>query len=153
MRDAFIITIILIALFLTAGYMYNIMAPHFAKLGIISSDFGPSAKDGGIFVSRDFGRSWRQIADDESDIPKSSVFGLEFDKRNSEVLMIATSNGLFRSANEGNTWKPFISGVLETGEGVGSFAIDPKNRERMYIAPYSKDMGGRILKSQGGGFY
>ena len=153
MRDAFIITIILIALFLVAGYMYNVMAPHFAKLGIISSDFGPEAKDGGLFVSKDFGRSWNQIVDKEEDISKSSVFGLEFDKRNSDVITIATSRGLFRSENMGNSWSSFLGEALSANEGVGSFAIDPKNRERMYVAPYSTDRGGRILKSKGEGFY
>lgn len=153
MRDAFIITIGLVALFLVAGYTYNVMAPHLAKLGIISSDFGPKAKDGGLFVSRDFGRSWKQIVDEGDDIIKSSVFGLEFNEKNSEALTLITSRGLFKSEDAGNTWAIFEYGSLEISGGVGSFAIDPKNRERIYIAPYSKGGGGRILKSKGEEFY
>ena len=122
MRDAFIITIILIALFLVAGYMYNVMAPHFAKLGIISSDFGPEAKDGGLFVSKDFGRSWNQIVDKEEDISKSSVFGLE--------NPIACTRGLLAGEESGCSLKCRIPTLIDRTTKCGQARTEQLSKER-----------------------
>lgn len=153
MRDAFIITIILIALFLLLGYMYNAMAPYLVKLGILESIFTPATRDAGLFYSNDFGRSWNQLKDKGEDITKNEIFDIQFDKNAPNALTIAASEGLYRSENLGGDLYYITSGVLRAGESVNSFAVDPKSSQRMYVASYTKDKGGRILKSKESGFY
>lgn len=150
MRDAFIITISLLGLFLLIGYAYNAMSPYFVKLGILESEYAPTSSDGGIFRSDDFGRSWNQIG---GDLTRSEVFGMEFQNAGANILIVAASSGLHKSEDGGNTWRLVASGVLSGGEAVSSFAVDPQNSQRIYVASYSRGARGRILKSKEEGFY
>ena len=150
MRDALIITISLIGLFLLIGYVYNAMSPYFVKLGVLESEYAATSSDGGIFRSNDFGRSWSQLS---GDLTRSKIFSMEFQDAYANTLTVAASSGLHKSEDRGDTWRLVASGVLSGGEAVSSFAIDPQNSQRIYIASYSQDKRGRILKSKEEGFY
>ncbi len=153
MRDALIITITLVGLFLLIGYMYNLMSPYFTKLGVLEQSNVPVSGDGGIFRSLDSGRSWSQIGDGASDIKKSEVFDIQFDGKNPGSLTVATSKGLYRSDDGGDSWRQIANEALLVNEGVTSFAPDHKNSQRMYISSYLPAGRGRILKYKEGRFY
>lgn len=153
MRDALIITIMLIGLFLVAGYVYNVMSPHFEKLGLKEQSLGPRVSDGGIFRSEDSGRSWSQIKDSGENISKQEVFEIQFDAEDPGILRIASSGGLYKSVDGGNGWSIVSDIAPVSAESVRSFAIDPKNPQRMYVASNFQSGRGRILKSKDGGFY
>ena len=158
MRDALVITITIIGISLFAGYVYNIMRPHFEQIGILqpAESRAYTAPDGGVFRSSDNGQSWRQltnIKDEQRNFLSSDVFNIEFSPDNPDVIYIATSRGAYISANSGDEWSAFVSGALGLGEPVYAIAIDPKHTQRIYISTSSSGGGGRILKSQGAGFY
>lgn len=153
MRDALIITITLVGLFLVAGYVYNVMSPHFEKLGIKEPSSAPTADEGGIFRSEDSGRTWSQIRDSGENISRQEVFEIQFDAENPEILRVASSGGLYKSIDGGNKWSIVSDIALIAQESVNSFAIDPKNSKRVYVALNSRSGQGRILKSKGDRFY
>lgn len=158
MRSAIIITITIVGMSLFAGYVYNIMRPHFERIGILqpAESSAYTAPDGAVYRSNDSGRSWKQltnIKDGQKNFLTSDVFDIQFMPDNPDVIYIATAHGAYVSANGGDGWQPFISGTLGAGEPTYAIAIDPENPQRMYIAAASASAGGRILKSQGSGFY
>jgi photosystem II stability/assembly factor-like uncharacterized protein len=135
------------------------MRPHFERIGILqpAESLAYAASDGGVFRSSDNGRSWKQLTnikekDDQKKFLSSDVFEVQFMPDNPDVIYMATNHGAYVSVNSGDEWRPFISGALGTGDPVYAIAIDPENPQRMYITATSAS-GGRILKSQGLGFY
>jgi len=64
MRDALLITFILIFIFVSIGAIYNLMEPYLLKMGF--KDGGIKiTNDGGVFLSFDFARSWEQVIEAE----------------------------------------------------------------------------------------
>ena len=61
-----------------------------------SDDFRPY-----VFVSTDYGDSWRSIA---SNLPTGSVYVIEEDPKNPNLLYVGTEFGLFASIDRGSSW-------------------------------------------------
>ena len=61
-----------------------------------SDDFRPY-----VFVSTDYGDSWRSIA---SNLPTGSVYVIEEDPKNPDLLYVGTEFGLFASIDRGSSW-------------------------------------------------
>ena len=61
-----------------------------------SDDFRPY-----VFVSTDHGASWRSIA---SNLPTGSVYVIEEDPKNPDLLYVGTEFGLFASIDQGSSW-------------------------------------------------
>ena len=61
-----------------------------------SDDFRPY-----VFVSTDHGSSWRSIA---SNLPTGSVYVIEEDPENPDLLYVGTEFGLFASIDRGSSW-------------------------------------------------
>lgn len=84
---------------------------------------------GGVFRSRDFGRTWAPTS-----LRGRDVTALVIDPRSSNVsyVGVATSNpvypevGVFRSTDGGTTWGPFGSGLPQTG--VRGLVVEPSGR-------------------------
>lgn len=158
MRDASIITITLVILFVVVGYMYNLMTPYFVQLGILEESQKSTRvlSDGGVFRSENNGRFWSQDSEVEGiggGLDKSDVFDIEFVTSES-IIYIATSRGLYTMDYGKNEWaQSALNEVLEKDESVLALAIDFENPERMYMVAHSKNGRGRILKSRGPGFY
>lgn len=154
MREALIITVILIFLSLLLGVMYNIMAPYLVKLGVISQkeEALSLSKDGGVFRTENFGGTWTHLTQVEGggDLQSTAVFDIQFHPSNPNILYAVTSRGFFGSQNKGEEWKKIATGLAKEDEFIQSFAIDPKNPSNIYLAVSLKQQG-RILKSRGGG--
>ncbi|MDP2912766.1 MAG: hypothetical protein Q8N91_02025 [Candidatus Omnitrophota bacterium] len=65
----------------------------------------------GLFRSRDFGKSWRNVF--RTILPeKNNILCIEQSKHNPEKILIGTEKGVFSSDDAGDHWKD-ISGVLK----------------------------------------
>jgi photosystem II stability/assembly factor-like uncharacterized protein len=93
------------------------------------------AADVGFFVSTNGGVSWAK-----SPIP-GYVGGLATDRVNANTVYV-TGNGVFNSADAGNTW-----GLVGNKFGLGPLIVDPKNPSTFYASSY----GGGVWKSTDGG--
>ena len=84
---------------------------------------------GGVFLSRDFGRTWAATS-----LRGRDVSALAIDPRSSNILYVgvATSNpvypevGVFRSTDGGATWGRFGSGLPQSG--VRGLVVEPSGR-------------------------
>jgi len=156
MRDAFVITIVIIFIAVVLGVIYNLMRPYLIKLEVLGVDGGvrKTLNDGGIFGSYDSGRSWSQVVatEDEKIFVRSDIFGFQFSAQDSDTLYAASSAGLFVSEDGGEKWQPLTRRGLARGSPVLAFALDPKSPWRMYVTTHDGGRG-RIFKSNGDEFY
>ena len=156
MRDAFVITLVIIFISIVLGVAYNLMKPYLIRLDVFQE--GGSVRrvlnDGGVFASYDSGRSWGQVVvgEDAGAFARSDIFGFQFSTQDSNTLYAASSAGLFMSEDGGEKWQSLSRGDLARGSPVLAFALDPKSPWRMYAATYVGSRG-RILKSSGAEFY
>lgn len=158
MRDAFIITIVLIIIFTMLGFAYNLLLPNLARLGVIDKPGSTIAAraDGGIFRSDDFRRSWIHSSKVEGDdgLEKSDVYDIKFFSQNFNTLYAVTSHGLFVSTTSGDIWQRMpLESAASQNEAVLALSIDEKNPERMYAATFLEKSRSRILKMRAEGFY
>jgi hypothetical protein len=159
MRDALIITSIIIFLSIILGLVYKTMTPYLRQFGVLEKEEGQTAMppNGGVFRSTTFAHSWERIQkiqgdDKKDDFSRSDVFEIQFDPGNASTTYAATSAGLFVNDISVVTWREVQNGILIGTESIRSIAIDPKNSSRMYVASFAGGRGG-ILKNEGQGFY
>ncbi|MCL2744234.1 MAG: hypothetical protein FWE67_10310 [Planctomycetaceae bacterium] len=92
----------------------------------------PVYRNGGAFVSTDSGKSWRQIFDE-----RINAFIILTDSRKSNVLYLATGNGVFVSHKGKNTtaqdWKRISGFDFRTVEEVYENPLDPT---RFYVTTW-----------------
>ena len=74
-----------------------------------------------IFVSDDYGNSWKFIADN---IPSSPVNVIKEDPQNPDVLYVGTDNGLYVSLNGGKSWEAFSKNLPNVA--VHDLVVQPK---------------------------
>ena len=77
-----------------------------------------------VFISDDYGKSWRSIA---ANIPDSPVNVIIEDTENENLLFVGTDNGLYASLNQGNTWEAFQNGMPNVA--VHDLVIQPDAKE------------------------
>ncbi len=85
---------------------------------------------GAIYKSTDGGISWHRI--DGGQLPKDAVISdIEVKPDDSNVILVATNRGLFRSDDGGKTWQPSNSGLPH--EFVQEIAFAPSQPNRVYL--------------------
>src|SRR3989338_823757 len=110
----------------------------------------------GLFVSSDCGIAWTQatpaltaqsLSSSTSVQASVSQFdGLALDRKQPQVLYLATDQGLFRSVNDAKTWS-FLSLPLKNASlRVSSAAVNPNNSNNLFVA-----VGSTIFQSSNGG--
>jgi photosystem II stability/assembly factor-like uncharacterized protein len=76
----------------------------------------------GLFVSRDNGKTWNNL------LENSSVYAIAIDRKNPEMILIGTENGLSISRNGGSRFQPLAdivyNGIAYPYGGIGCVAID-----------------------------
>ncbi len=104
-------------------------------------------KGGGIFRSRDAGRTWETL----SGMAGKSVRSFAVFHRNPRVLVAGTLDGVFRSLNGGDTWKRISPANHPEIKNIESIAIDPRSPEVIYAGtwhlPWRTVNGGRAWNS------
>lgn len=118
------------------------------------------AVDGGVWESRNAGRTWNPIFDSE---PVGSIGAIAVAPSNPRVLYvgsgeadmrsdIAYGNGIYKSTDGGKTWTHL--GLDDTRQ-IGSIVVDPRNADVVYVAAlghqYGPNPGRGVFKTTDGG--
>jgi photosystem II stability/assembly factor-like uncharacterized protein len=118
------------------------------------------AVNGGVWETRDAGRTWAPIFDSA---PVGSVGAIAVAPSDPKVLYvgsgeadmrsdIAQGAGLFRSADSGHSWQPV---GLEDSQQIGRILVDPTNPDLVLVAalghPYGANEMRGVFRSTDGG--
>ena len=118
------------------------------------------AVDGGVWKSKDYGRTWVPIFDNQ---PTQSIGAIAVAPSNPDVLYVASGEGLqrpdlsvgdgvYKSTDAGETW---IHLGLEDGQQIPTLAIDPHDPNRVFAAvlghPYGPNIERGIFRTTDGG--
>lgn len=130
---------------LSGGMLENRGQP--IALAVLPSDPNTifmNAYDGGVFVSKDGGRTWQDSSRGNSG---AQVWGLAIDPENPAFVVSASKNGVHVSYDGGGTWRGRISEMGLTN--IETVAIDPENRNNILIG---RSIDARVFRSSDGGF-
>ena len=130
----------------------GIPLPRITALVVASSDpdtvyagamtGGPKVQ-GGIFLTRDGGASWRST----TPAPVVLTFGFAVDPHDPTLIYAATSAGLLRTRIGEPTWSRIFQPVLF----VASVAVDPLRSSTLYAGVYDSSGSGGVYKSTDSG--
>ena len=116
--------------------------------------------DGGVWETRDSGRTWHPIFDD---MPIGSIGAIAIAPSNPDVIYVGTGeadmrsdiaygNGMYKSADGGKTWTHI---GLEDSYQIGKILIDPDNPNIVFVAALGHAYGPNeqrgIFRSNDGG--
>ena len=98
---------------------------------------------GGFFKSVDGGLTWRE----SPELKNEALHSLTQSERDPNILITGTFNGIFRSADSGETWTALPTQNTPGLVHVESLAIDPRDSNVIYAGtwylPYKSTDGGR----------
>ncbi len=107
---------------------------------------------GAIYKSIDFGESWNLIRN-TGITTDAMIYSLAIDHNNSNIIYAATSNGVYKSNNSGETWIPKNSGLPHNL--TMTLKINPNDTQILYVTlwakPGSSTWEGGVYKSLDGG--
>ncbi len=118
------------------------------------------AVNGGVWETRDAGRTWQPIFDA---LPVGSIGALAVAASDPKVLYVGTGEadmrsdiaqgaGLYRSRDAGRTWQPI---GLEDSQQIGRIIVDPSNADTLLVAalghPYGANETRGVFRSTDGG--
>jgi photosystem II stability/assembly factor-like uncharacterized protein len=89
------------------------------------------AAGGGVFESQDGGRTWHALG-----LTTQQVRALAQAPSDPNVLVAGTLTGVYRSPNDGKTWKLISPPGSEEIRNLDSLAIDPRNPDVVYAGTY-----------------
>ena len=116
--------------------------------------------DGGVWRSRNYGRTWTPIFDDQ---PTQSIGAIAVAPSDPLVLYVASGEGLqrpdlsvgdgiYRSSDGGETWTHL---GLRDGQQIPGLAVDPRDPDRVFAAvlghPYGPNEERGLFRSTDGG--
>lgn len=113
------------------------------------SDLSEQASGGGLFVSKDNGESWREMAG----LRGRAVRGLVQSVKDPNVLTIAARDGIYRTPDRGQKWERITP--LEDAElrNFHSVALDPRDANTVYVGtshlPWKTTDAGQTWKRAG----
>ena len=77
-----------------------------------------------IFVSEDYGDTWRNIS---NNMPIEPVNVIKEDPENENVVYVGTDHGVYVSLNRGESYHPFVKGLVNTP--VHDLVVHPREKE------------------------
>jgi photosystem II stability/assembly factor-like uncharacterized protein len=86
---------------------------------------------GGVFRSDDAGRSWHVIG-----LQKETVRALAQAPTNPKILVAGSLTGVYRSADDGNSWERITPANHEDLRNFDSLAFDPHDEKTIYAGTY-----------------
>ncbi len=116
--------------------------------------------DGGVWRSRDYGRTWTPIFDDQ---PTQSIGAIAVAPSDPQTLYVASGeglqrpdlsvgNGIYKSTDGGETWAHL---GLRDGQQIPGLAVDPRDPDRVFAAvlghPYGPNEERGLFRSTDGG--
>lgn len=117
--------------------------PNLVLAGALGPRTGASAETRGIFRSSDGGRNWKQVLD-----PGAGIADMAWDYADPKIVYATVQRGfgnrsvrprepepeLYRSSDEGATWKPLVGGGLPPQMGAVTVAVaNGTNGNRVYL--------------------
>ena len=122
--------------------------------------FYVGAVNGGVWKTRDAGRTWQPIFDGQ---PTQSVGAIAIAPSDPNIIYVGSGeglrrpdlsvgNGIYRSADGGRTW---THGGLTGGQQIPEIAVDPRDPNHLFAAvlghPYGPNEERGIYRSRDGG--
>lgn len=110
------------------------------KIWVTACDV-PQKNGGGVFVTTDGGKTWKQQLGNR-DFDKKicdfvHVFAVDFHPTNPDIMYLSVwTHGLFRSEDGGKTWKR-IEGI-PCQAGTNRVTLDPEDLDTMYVTTFGK---------------
>lgn len=122
----------------------NIVVDSSNSSVIYAAGFKPDRPEGGLWVSRDAGKSWSEVAG----LHGQAIYAFVQAPSDAKMLFAGTLQGVFRSSDAGATWQPISpTGSHEIHE-VESLAVDPHNPDIVYAGtwhlPWKTTDGGKF---------
>lgn len=123
-------------------FIFLLFIPLFLT-GCIKVNFeGSGSGSGGIFKSTDAGNTWEQKVSlasqdkkEKQNVGRINLTKMFFSLDDSKIIYLGTKeNGLYVTFNGGDEWRNIF---IPSGE-INDIAIDPKNKNIIYIAYYNK---------------
>jgi photosystem II stability/assembly factor-like uncharacterized protein len=112
-------------------------------------DVTEETQGGGVFISEDDGESWRAL----DGMNGRAVRGIVQSLKDSNVLVAAARNGIYRSMDRGRTWERITPANDPELTGFHSVAIDPRDVNIIYVGtrhlPWKTIDGGQTWKRAG----
>jgi photosystem II stability/assembly factor-like uncharacterized protein len=113
---------------------------------IYAAGWRPDREDGGLWISHDAGRTWKE----SPGLHGQSVYSFIQSPSDPRTLFAGTLQGVFRSADAGTTWQQISPvGDREIHE-VQSLAVDPSDPNVVYAGtwhlPWKTENGGRTWR-------
>ena len=102
----------------------------------------------GVLVSRDAGRTWRQVPNIPATVPISAI---EQDKKRSAYIYVGTKQTLYYSHDGGERWIR-RGGNLPYGD-YASILINPQNSNEIFVGNAYQNQGGGSTTINSGGVY
>ena len=134
-----------------AGNFWDVKATHRKK----SNPSGAGNEiyaHGYILKTTDAGKTWKKIADKIDN--KLSIGRIEIDPRNSNNIVIAAGQGMFKSTDAGNTWVPCNTGLPNNlPKDLTSYYDKETNEYILYTMEQSVyELSGSSINTKGGVF-
>ncbi|HWG58016.1 MAG TPA: hypothetical protein VN661_03120 [Candidatus Acidoferrales bacterium] len=146
-----------------ASIMIDPRDPNRVFVAVLGHPYGPNTERG-VFRSTDGGATWKKILYKDEN---TGAVDLAFDPANSSTIYAALwaarrtpweaglrgrTNGLFKSTDGGNTWKPLTKGLPTNDEGLGRIGIGiaPGDGNRIYALVDAGRLGGLYRSDDAG---
>jgi photosystem II stability/assembly factor-like uncharacterized protein len=120
----------------------NIVVDSANAAVVFAGGWKAGKRDGGLWVSGDAGLHWKAV----EGLRGQSIFSLAQAPSDAKILFAGTLEGVYRSEDEGATWKQISPEGSKEIHEVESLAVDPKNPEIVYAGtwhlPWKTEDGG-----------
>ncbi len=137
------------------GFIVTVIQFDLEKTGTIYAgvkpqiEIGDETIGGGFFISQDDGESWREV----EAMRARAVRSFSQSASDANFMVIAASNGVYRSSDRGNKWELITYVGDPELRGFHSVAIDPRDDKAIYVGthhlPWKTTDGGATWKRTG----
>ncbi len=86
---------------------------------------------GGFFMTKDGGATWKEA----KELRNTSIHAMEQSSKNPNLILVGTTEGLWKSENSGEDWKK-IESTTTPNATIDSIAIDPRDENTIYAGTW-----------------
>jgi len=86
---------------------------------------------GGFFMTKDGGATWKEA----KELRKTSIHSMEQSVKNPDLILVGTTDGMWKSENSGDDWKKIESPTMPNTT-IDSIAIDPRDDNTIYAGTW-----------------